>query len=131
MRNKHYFPAPVLAVAEKEVENIAKEVNGIKAIVIATVDGFDIVSRALDDTDPKRIAAMASSISAISHVVAQEAGLGSGKNIIINTTNGFVVLQNVQFKEYEVVINIVAKDFAILGQVSYYATRLAQALLSA
>ena len=98
MRNKHYFPAPVLAVAEKEVENIAKEVNGIKAIVIATVDGFDIVSRALDDTDPKRIAAMASSISAISHVVAQEAGLGSGKNIIINTTNGFVVLQNVQFK---------------------------------
>ena len=131
MRNKHYFPAPVLAVAEKEVENIAKEVNGIKAIVIATVDGFDIVSRALDDTDPKRIAAMASSISAISHVVAQEASLGSGKNIIINTTNGFVVLQNVQFKEYEVVINIVAKDFAILGQVSYYATRLAQALLSA
>lgn len=131
MRNKHYFPAPVLAVAEKEVENIAKEVNGIKAIVIATVDGFDIVSRALDDTDPKRIAAMASSISAISHVVAQEAGLGSGKNIIINMTNGFVVLQNVQFKEYEVVINIVAKDFAILGQVSYYATRLAQALLSA
>ena len=83
MRNKQYLPKPVFAAVQKEVENIAKEVNGIKAIVIATIDGFDIISTSLDDTDPKRIAAMASSISAISHVVAQEAGLGYGKNIII------------------------------------------------
>ena len=131
MRNKQYLPKPVFAAVQKEVENIAKEVNGIKAIVIATVDGFDIVSTSLDDTDPKRIAAMASSISAISHVVAQEAGLGYGKNIIINTTNGFIVVQNVKFQDYEIVINIVAKDFAILGQVSYYATRLAEVLISA
>ena len=131
MRNKQYLPKPVFAAVQKEVENIAKEVNGIKAIVIATVDGFDIVSTSLDDTDPKRIAAMASSISAISHVVAQEAGLGYGKNIIINTTNGFIVVQNVKFQDYEIVINIVAKDSASLGQVSYYATRLAEVLISA
>lgn len=131
MRNKQYLPKPVFAVVQKEVENIAKEVNGIKAIVIATIDGFDIISTSLDDTDPKRIAAMASSISAISHVVAQEAGLGYGKNIIINTTNGFIVVQNVKFQDYEIVINIVAKDSAILGQVSYYATRLAGVLISA
>ena len=130
MRNKQYLPKPVFAAVQKEVEKIAKEVNGIKAIVIATVDGFDIVSTSLDDTDPKRIAAMASSISAISHVVAQEAGLGYGKNIIINTTNGFIVVQNVKFQDYEIVINIVAKDSAILGQVSYYATRLAEVLIS-
>ncbi len=131
MRNKQYLPKPVFAVVQKEVENIAKEVNGIKAIVIATIDGFDIISTSLDDTDPKRIAAMASSISAISHVVAQEAGLGYGKNIIINTTNGFIVVQNVKFQDYEIVINIVAKDSAILGQVSYYATYLAGVLISA
>ena len=57
MRNKQYLPKPVFAVVQKEVENIAKEVNGIKAIVIATIDGFDIISTSLDDTDPKRIAA--------------------------------------------------------------------------
>lgn len=42
MRNKQYLPKPVFAAVQKEVENIAKEVNGIKAIVIATVDGFDL-----------------------------------------------------------------------------------------
>ena len=67
MRNKQYLPKPVFAAVQKEVENIAKEVNGIKAIVIATVDGFDIVSTSLDDTDPKRIAAMASSIRSEEH----------------------------------------------------------------
>ena len=131
MRNKHHLPESVVAIARAEAQKIAQEVSGIKAVVIATVDGFDIASTVLDTTDPKRIAAMASSISAIGDVVSQEAGLGRGKNIIINTVNGFVVVQNVRHQKWELVVNVVAKDSAILAQVSYHTARLAQALVAA
>ena len=59
-------------IAAREAQNFLDEVNGVTAVVIATVDGFDVAS-AMRAGDAARVAAMASSISAISSVVSQEA----------------------------------------------------------
>ena len=55
-------------IAAREAQNFLDEVNGVTAVVIATVDGFDVAS-AMRAGDAARVAAMASSISAISSVV--------------------------------------------------------------
>ena len=117
-------------IAAREAQNFLDEVNGVTAVVIATVDGFDVAS-AMRAGDAARVAAMASSISAISSVVSQEANLGRNKSVTIDTESGFAMVYSVHRDDAELVINVIAKGSAILGQVAYRAGQFARALASA
>ena len=105
-------------IAAREAQNFLDEVNGVTAVVIATVDGFDVAS-AMRAGDAARVAAMASSISAISSVVSQEANLGRNKSVTIDTESGFAMVYSVHRDDAELVINVIADGSAILGQVAY------------
>lgn len=119
------------AKALQEAQRLLFSMGGLTAVVIATADGFDVASAVKNDIEPTRIAAMASSISAISDVVSQEARLGRGKSVTINTESGFAVLHSVHRPEVTLVINVIADETAILGQVTYYVTLLSQTLSEA
>ena len=120
----------VKVIASREAENILSEVNGVTAVVVATVDGFDVAS-AMRQGDPARVAAMASSISAISSVVSQEASLGRNKSVTIDTESGFAVVFSVHRPDADLVINVIADGSAILGQVSYRTAQFAKSLAEA
>ena len=117
-------------IAAREAETLLREVSGVTAVVIATVDGFDIAS-AMHAGDAARVAAMASSISAISSVVSQEAGLGRNKSVTIDTEDGFALVHSVHRDDAELVINVIADGSAVLGQVAYRVARFAQLLAEA
>lgn len=119
------------AQARREAQKFLEEVNGVKAVVVATIDGFDIASAVADNTDPARVAAMASSISAISAVVSQEAELGRSKSVTIDTDSGFAVVHTVHRSDAELVINVIASGSAILGQVVYHTNHFARTLETA
>ena len=78
-------------LAASEAQSFLQEVDGVTAVVIATIDGFDVAS-AMKSGDAARVAAMASSISAISSVVSQEASLGRNKTVTIDTEDGFALV---------------------------------------
>jgi predicted regulator of Ras-like GTPase activity (Roadblock/LC7/MglB family) len=115
----------VVLAARQQAEAIAIEVSGVVAVVIATVDGFDVASSARGAADAQRIAALASSIAAIGDVVSSEAGLGRSRGITVATERGFVVVQQVPRRDVGLVINVIAGGDAVLAQVSY---RTAQAV---
>lgn len=117
-------------IAAREAQAILDEINGITAVVVATVDGFDIAS-AMRGGDAARVAAMASSIAAISSVVSQEANLGRNKSVTIDTESGFAVVYSVHRPDAELVINVIADGSAILGQVNYRTANFAKALADA
>lgn len=117
-------------IATREAENILSEVGGVTAVVVATVDGFDVAS-AMRQGDAARVAAMASSISAISSVVSQEANLGRSKSVTIDTESGFAVVFSVHRPDADLVINVIADGSAILGQVSYRTAQFAKSLAEA
>ena len=117
-------------IASREAENMLSEVDGVTAVVIATLDGFDVAS-AMRHGDPARVAAMASSISAISSVVSQEASLGRNKSVTIDTESGFAVVFSVHRPDADLVINVIADGSAILGQVSYRTAQFAKSLAEA
>lgn len=119
------------ALARREAESMLKDVDGVLAVVVASVDGFDVASAVRNDTDPTRVAAMASSISAISAVVSQEVALGRSKSVTIDTDSGFAVVHSVYRAEGELIINVVAGGTAMLGQVSYRTAQMARALADA
>jgi predicted regulator of Ras-like GTPase activity (Roadblock/LC7/MglB family) len=113
------MPATMRAVAQSAAAACLAEVVGVTAVVIATVDGFDLASAFRGQQDAARVAAMASSISAISSVVALEAGLGTFKSVTIGTDAGFAVVHAVPRRDVEVVINVIANGDAILAQVMH------------
>ena len=117
-------------IASREAEKMLSEVDGVTAVVIATLDGFDVAS-AMRHGDPARVAAMASSISAISSVVSQEASLGRNKSVTIDTESGFAVVFSVHRPDADLVINVNADGSAILGQVAYRTAQFAKTLAEA
>lgn len=131
MTAKINLPPSVQALAHAEAQSMIDEVAGVTAIVVATVDGFDVASVIKGSAEAARIAAMASSISAISSVVSQEAQLGRNKSVIIDTEAGFAVVYSVHRKDAELVINVIANSSAILAQVTYRAAQFARTLAAA
>ena len=111
------LPQGLADLARQLSAGFVSNVGGVSAVVVATVDGFAIASAFDSPNDAHRIAAMASSISAIGQVVALEAGLGTYRSVTINTDAGFVVVQAVQRPDLELVINVIADGDAILAQV--------------
>lgn len=106
-------------IASREVQKIAKELHGVSSVVIATVDGFDIASIGLDEEDPGRIAAMASSVSAIGSVISQEESLGRSRSVTIATDTGFAYLSCAYLPDQTLILNVIADQDAVLGQVAY------------
>lgn len=111
--------AGIRALAEKEAISILSDINGVSAVVIATVDGFDVASQVRNGLDPARVAALASSIAAIGEVVATEARLGRNKSVTIDTEDGFAVIYSVHRTDIGLVINVISTREALIGQVNY------------
>lgn len=111
--------AEIRALAGKEALSILNDINGVSAVVIATVDGFDVASQVRNGLDPARVAALASSIAAIGEVVATEARLGRNKSVTIDTEDGFAVIYSVHRTDIGLVINVISTREALIGQVNY------------
>ncbi len=112
----------VKALAESEAQAMFDEISGVVAVIVATVDGFDIASVVRSHVDPARIAALASSIAAIGEVVSTEARLGRCRSVIVDTESGFSVIFNVLRDDIPLVINVIAGPGALVGQVNYRTT---------
>ncbi|MES2675805.1 MAG: roadblock/LC7 domain-containing protein [Pseudomonadota bacterium] len=109
----------IIKAAKDESDNFLSEQSGILAVVIASVDGFDIASSLAGTLDASRIAAMASSIAAIGSVVTQEVHIGASKSVTVNTEDGFVYITYLDLAGVSHVLNVVADKSAILAQVIY------------
>ena len=120
--------APVVAAAREYAEAIVSELVGVKAVVVATTDGFDVVTAARGDIDAARVAALASSIAAIGEVVSSEARLGASRCVTIETDSGFAVAYRVARADLPLVIKVLAGPDAVLAQVKYRASAAAHAL---
>lgn len=125
------LPDSTRALAQRESQSLLDEVDGVKAVVVASIDGFDVASAIRGDTDPARVAAMASSISAISAVVSQEVALGRNRSVTIDTEGGFAVVYTVHRPDGELIVNVIAGTGAVLGQVAYRVAQMARALAAA
>jgi uncharacterized protein len=122
------LPADSLPRAQRLVDSVLEIQKGAKSIVVATADGFPVVSALNDTIDPSRIAAMASSIASIGAVVSEETRLGQSKSVIVECADGFTIIIEVPHPKVAMVLVAVADSTAILGQLLYNAREAAQAI---
>lgn len=121
----------VVALAQREVRGVLRDMHGIIAVVVATADGFDVASASRDDAAASRIAAMSSSMSAIGDVVSKEVGMGTCTSVTVQAEAGFAVVYRVRRSDSELVISVIADASAILAQVNYRAAQFARLLAKA
>jgi len=121
----------LLQLAQAESRAMLEGLTGVVAVIVASVDGFDVASAVTRGVDPARIAAMASSIAAIGAVVSQEAKLGRARSVTINTEQGFALVSSVRRPDVELVVNVIAGADAVLAQVALRSAECVKALQSA
>ncbi|MDO9405226.1 MAG: hypothetical protein Q7T87_14430 [Polaromonas sp.] len=123
-------PAPLAVHAGRALDTLMGQVQGAIAAVISTPDGFDVASRVSNgDTGAgARLAAMASSITAICGVVGEESRIGANQSISIEAEQGYVVMVHIAHAAHPMILNLVATKRAVLAQMAYFARLTAQQL---
>lgn len=114
--------------AAQEARCMLEDVRGIGSVVIATPDGFEIAGASRRQLEPARIAAMASSMSAIGAVVSQEAQLGLCTCITVATDNGIALVSPVRRTDAELIVSVIVSADAVLAQVMYRTAACVRAL---
>ena len=117
--------------ADKTLETLMGEVQGAVSAVLSTVDGFAVAAKTDTEEQGARVAAMASSISAICSVVGEETEVGAHQSITIQSENGYVVMVQVAHAVQPMILNLVANKTAVLGQMIYFARQAANQLAKA
>ena len=114
--------------SDAEAVRLMAEVTGALAVIISSVDGFEVAARASNPGQIARMAAMASSMSAIGAVVGLETQLGNHRGISIDVDHGFVVMVEVRHAQSPLILTIVTSRTGLLGQVLYRANQSAAKL---
>ncbi len=105
----------IRAKAQAAANSLLGAIEGINAVVVATEDGFDVATAHIRPVDPPRIAAMTSSISAIGQILSQEASLGQPDSLVVDATEGFLIMRRVRCGAVVLVINALTSRKALLG----------------
>lgn len=116
-------PKVIKLAAIRELNKLMNAVTGIESAVLTTEDGFEVAFRSINtDIDSSKLAAMASSLSAISNMSICETDLGTKYNsIIIESDKGYILIMDIDNDAFPMILNVVASKKAVLGQVIYHA----------
>jgi uncharacterized protein len=107
----------VLRAIKVKLEQLLENVPAITGAFLATDDGFELTQVVSGkDMEPARLAAMCSSMVALSHALVQESELGESENLLIEARRGKILLLTVP-TEPKLSLTVIATPNATLGQV--------------
>ena len=118
MNNQIDFVRPVvLRAIQQKLELLLQTVPAIVGAFLATDDGFELTQVVSGrDMEPARLAAMCSSMVALSHALVQESELGESENLLIEAKKGKILLLTIPSVP-KLSLTVIATPNATLGQV--------------
>jgi uncharacterized protein len=105
---------------EAALRQLVDNVAGARTAVLSSVDGFPLAHFAHDETQVNNIAAMASSISALGDVISHEGGLGASRCVVVEASEGFIVVLRFEGDADAPSLTITATETAVMGQVLHF-----------
>lgn len=125
------FSPRIKAAADAAVDRLMRELKGVKAVVIATEDGFELAGRVENNAQVSRLSALASSLAALGALAGEESHLGACDNVTIEAAHGHLVMVQARHDEIDLIVSVVTGRDAIIGQVLYLTKQVARSLRSA
>lgn len=123
MKAKH-----VVDACREEIEALVGQTRGVESAAVITGDGFEVASVLRTGVAGEKLAAMASSLLALSEAVVQELRMKACRNVIIESDNGSVVTLRIPVPGRELLMSVLCSDAASLGAVLYATRAAAQSL---
>jgi uncharacterized protein len=109
------FAAELRARAEACLAKFVGDNAGIKLAVLTSADGFEVAAHPARPMTQK-IAAMSSSLQALSEAIAREAGLVNSKNLVVESENGTIVVLALATSPPRLSLAVVGAGDEILGR---------------
>ena len=124
--------APHLKTAcDRALNDLMQEVKGIKAVVVATEDGFEVAARVENTAQVARLSAMASSLAALGAMAGEESQLGVCHSLMMEAAEGFIAIVQVRRADVSLIVSVVTGRDAVVGQVLYFSKKAAATLQAA
>ena len=129
-QSRQRFDPAVVRAAALHLEAFASANAGVLLTVLTSSDGFEIAAHPADSARTARIAAMSSSIQALSEAIAREAGLSGNRSLIVETDTGTVLVLGLAESSLQMSLAVVATDSELLGKLLWASRNLCKELQS-
>lgn len=113
---------------QEEVESLVTQTVGVDSASVVSGDGFEVASVLRGGVAGDKLAAMASSLLALSEAVVRELRMQICRNVIIESDQGSIVTMRVPVDDRELLISVLCSDAASLGSVLFAARSTASTL---
>jgi len=124
------FDPAIVRDATLHLEAFANANAGVLLSVLTSSDGFEVAVHPADSATAARVAAMSSSIQALSEALAREAGLSGSRSIIVESDTGTVLVFGLPQTSPPMSLAVVATGKELLGKLLWAAKNLCKALES-
>lgn len=115
-----YRDKKFVAVCQKIIDDCIHDTPNVKSIILATVDGFEVAASALEaghSTD--KLAAVGSSLFALSSSLAAELKLDACQSLTIDSEKGKVYVRLVESDNKQLILLIQSNQVAMLAHILY------------
>lgn len=130
MQSSQRFGPSIVRSAALHLEEFATTNPGVLLTVLTSSDGFEVAAHPADSATTARIAAMSSSIQALSEALAREAGLSGSRNLILETDTGTVLVFGLGDGSLRMSLAVVATGSELLGKLLWASRNLCKTLES-
>ena len=94
------------------------DLDGAAGILVASADGVQLAQGGRLRGDPARLAAMVSSMAALSDTTCCETGIGSSRRMVIESNDGRLVVRGMPLRDQSVVVAVLSGHDLPLDRVS-------------
>ena len=116
---------------DRALDELMHEIKGIKAVVVATEDGFEVSARVENTAQVARLSAMASSLAALGAMAGEESQLGVCHSLLMEAADGYITIVQVRRADVSLIVSVVTGRDAVIGQVLYFSKKAAKSLQNA
>jgi predicted regulator of Ras-like GTPase activity (Roadblock/LC7/MglB family) len=121
MNNAARIPQKLASTATEQLAKFGRDTPGIGLAVLSTTDGFEVATYKAERAVSAKMAAMGSSLQALSEAITREAGLKAARKLIIESDNGAVLALGINECKPAMSLVVVADKSASLGHLLWSA----------
>jgi predicted regulator of Ras-like GTPase activity (Roadblock/LC7/MglB family) len=114
--------------AQRQIERFVLTNQRVTLAVLTSADGFEIAAHSPQQNATQRIAAMASSLQALSEALARESGVANSRNLIIEAEAGLILVLGLALATPRLSLTVVAAGDGVLGQLLWASRQCCSAL---
>ena len=115
------FQGAVAEDAHRLLETLVYATPGVTFAVLTTADGFEVAAHPRGDSTVQRLAAMSSSLQALSEAMVNETGLAGIRSLVIETNGGTIIVLGVGKLTPRLSLTVVARGDETLGRLLWAA----------